>query len=106
MTFTPTGVGARSGALSIADSAPQSPTLVALNGTGTADTETWGKIQHVVIIFMENRTTDNLFQDPVLIARGADIASSGLNSAGQIVPLSPINLGTKGTNLQNLRSRS
>jgi hypothetical protein len=34
-----------------------------------------------VIVFQENRTPDNLFQDPVLIARGADIASSGLNSS-------------------------
>jgi phospholipase C len=53
-------------------------------------------IQHVVIIFQENRTPDNLFQDPVLIARGADIASSGINSQGQRVPLSKIDLGTNG----------
>jgi len=50
-------------------------------------------IQHVVVIFQENRTPDNLFQDPVLIARGADIAQSGINSQGQTVPLSPIDLG-------------
>jgi phospholipase C len=48
----------------------------------------------VVIIFQENRTPDNLFHDPVLIANRADIASSGLNSAGQTVPLLPISLGT------------
>src|ERR1700758_2718459 len=52
-----------------------------------------GKIQHVVIVFQENRTPDNLFQDPVLIAAGADIVSSGLNSSGQTVPLSPESLG-------------
>jgi phospholipase C len=57
--------------------------------------------QHIVIIFQENRTPDNLFQDPVLIARGADIASSGLNSLGQTIPLSPIDLGTTGANPQN-----
>jgi phospholipase C len=45
------------------------------------------KIQHVVIIFQENRTPDNLFQDPILIQRGADIKSSGLNSQGQMIPL-------------------
>jgi phospholipase C len=39
-------------------------------------------IQHVVVIFQENRTPDNLFQDPVLIAHGADIASTGINSKG------------------------
>ncbi len=57
-------------------------------------------IQHVVIIFQENRTPDNLFQDPVLIGRGADIAASGLNSLGQTIPLSPIDLGTNGSNPQ------
>jgi hypothetical protein len=51
------------------------------------------KIQHVVIIFQENRTPDNLFQDPVLIAAGADIASSGLDSSGQMIPLSAESLG-------------
>src|SRR5262249_27206 len=35
---------------------------------------------------------DNLFQDPVLIARGADIAQSGVNSKGQTIPLSQIEL--------------
>jgi phospholipase C len=52
-----------------------------------------GKIEHVVIIFQENRTPDNLFHDPVLIANGADIASSGLNSSGGTVPLTSIPLG-------------
>jgi phospholipase C len=58
-------------------------------------------IQHVVIIFQENRTPDNLFQDPVLIARGADIASRGINSMGQTIPLAPIDLGTAGGSPQN-----
>jgi phospholipase C len=58
-------------------------------------------IQHIVVIFQENRTPDNLFQDPVLIGRGADIASSGLNSTGQTIPLSPIDLGTTGSSPQN-----
>src|SRR5215469_4769285 len=58
-------------------------------------------IQHIVVIFQENRTPDNLFQDPVLIARGADIVSSGLNSKGQTIPLAPINLGNTGSNPQN-----
>jgi phospholipase C len=57
-------------------------------------------IQHIVIIFQENRSPDNLFQDPVLIANGADIQSSGLNSKGQVIPLSPIDLGTLGSNPQ------
>lgn len=53
-----------------------------------------GKFQHVVVIFQENRTPDNLFQDPILISRGADIASSGLNSQGQTITLAPESLAT------------
>jgi len=97
VTFTPTAAGTQNGTLTIADSAPGSPSLIPLSGTGATPTQTWANIKHVIIVFQENRTTDNLFQDPVLIARGADIASSGLNSSGQVVPLTPIDLGYKGT---------
>jgi phospholipase C len=58
-------------------------------------------IKHVVVIFQENRTPDNLFQDPILISRGADIVKAGKNSLGQSIPLSPIDLGTTGSNPQN-----
>ncbi len=81
--------------------------LVSLEGcgvssSGNSSTVTQvGKIEHVVIIFQENRTPDNLFQDPVLIGRGADIASSGVNSKGETIQLSPIDLGTIGSNPQN-----
>jgi hypothetical protein len=51
------------------------------------------KIQHVVIIFQENRTPDNLFQDPKLIAAGADIQPTGKNSLGG-PPLTPVTLAT------------
>jgi phospholipase C len=51
-----------------------------------------GKIQHVVVIFQENRTPDNLFQDPVLISRGADIAGSGKDSTGHTIQLKKVNL--------------
>ena len=99
VTFTPTVTGLRTGTLSIYHSAFGSPILVPLNGAGN-NNQTWGKIQHVVIIFQENRTPDNLFQDPVLIANGADIAGSGLNSTGQTIPLTPIDLGSTGSNPQ------
>ncbi|MBV8688920.1 MAG: hypothetical protein JOZ59_02330, partial [Candidatus Eremiobacteraeota bacterium] len=46
------------------------------------------KIAHVVIIFQENRTPDNLFHG----LPGADIANSGLNSQNQVVPLVPVHL--------------
>lgn len=52
-----------------------------------------GKIEHVVVIVQENRTPDNLFHDPVLMTRGADIAGSGLNSLGQTIPLTAAPLG-------------
>ncbi len=53
-----------------------------------------GKINHVVIIVQENRTPDNLFHDPNLIAAGADIASQGMTSTGQMVTLAPVSLIT------------
>ena len=61
--------------------------LVGLSGCGSVGNHatpppTPGKINHVVIIFQENRTPDNLFgADAKLIANGADIASSGKNFA-------------------------
>ena len=50
------------------------------------------QIQHVVVIVQENRSVDHLFHDPVLMSRGADIATSGINSLGQRVPLAAIPL--------------
>ena len=46
------------------------------------------KIHHVIVIFQENRTPDNLFQG----LPGADIATSGINSHGRRVSLIPIGL--------------
>ncbi|MGA8492692.1 MAG: hypothetical protein WB711_19880, partial [Terriglobales bacterium] len=61
--------------------------LINLNGCGgssggstTSPPPPSQKIQHVVVIFQENRSTDNLFQDPVLVQRGADIQNYGINS--------------------------
>jgi phospholipase C len=65
----------------------------ATNSSGGGGMPPSSKIKHVVVIFQENRTPDNLFHDPVLIANGADIASSGTNSLGQTVQLAPIPLG-------------
>ena len=59
------------------------------------------KIQHIVIIFQENRTPDNLFQDPVLISRGADIVNVGKNSLGQQIALTPLDLGNAGSSPDN-----
>jgi phospholipase C len=46
--------------------------------------------QHVVIIFQENRTPDNLFHG----LPGADIATTGLDSSGQTITLTPTSLAT------------
>jgi len=73
-----------------------SAALLSLNGCGAGSrggTIQPGNIEHVVVIFQENRTPDNLFHDPVLMGRGADIASSGLNSQGQTIPLAATSLG-------------
>jgi len=78
-----------SGLLSLIGLSVVAGVLLSLNGCGGSSPLVQ---QHVVIIFQENRSTDNLFQDPVLISRHADIAQSGLNSTGQTIPLSPISL--------------
>ncbi len=67
--------------------------LVALVGCGgeavtTPPPPAGQKIQHVVIIFQENRTPDNLFHG----LPNADIANSGVNSLGQTISLTPIPL--------------
>ena len=64
---------------------------VGATSTSTSTTTTTPppeKIQHVVVIFQENRTPDNLFHG----LPNADIANSGVNSLGQTIPLTPIPL--------------
>jgi len=66
--------------------------LVNLGGCGGAGSQQIpvpaNKIKHVVIIFQENRTPDNLFQG----LPNADIATSGMNSQGQTIPLAPMTM--------------
>jgi phospholipase C len=50
------------------------------------------KIQHIVIIFQENRSPDNLFHDANLMAAGADIASTGTDSNGNVITLDPVSM--------------
>jgi phospholipase C len=89
------------GSYSVTVSAHDASLLIPSNGPLTLPLLMSAVLQHIVIIFQEHRTPDNLFQDPVLIGRGADIKSSGVNSLGQTIPLAPIDLGTTGTSPQN-----
>jgi phospholipase C len=91
--------------------------LLSLNGCGSGSAKftvpppSASKIQHVVIIFQENRTPDNLFQGLCTYNGGVpgcgtntgqyDIVSSGMNSQHQTIPLSQIDLGTNGSNPDN-----
>jgi len=93
-----TSAGTAVGQFTISVSASDANALAPNNGSQQLTLSTTSLIKHVVIIFQENRTPDNLFQDPVLIAAGADIANSGVNSLGQAISLSPIDLGTVGAN--------
>jgi phospholipase C len=75
--------------------------LVSLNGCGGSSSQKTevpppsSAIQHVVVIFQENRSPDNLFQDPKLIAAGANIQNYGISAAqpGVHIPLAPVPLG-------------
>lgn len=60
--------------------------LVFCVGCGEPQTST--RIKHVVIIFQENRTPDNLFHG----LPNADIADAGLTSTGELIPLTPTSL--------------
>jgi phospholipase C len=89
------------GSYSITVTGADANKLAPSDGAQSLTLTTAAVIQRVVVIFQENRTPDNLFQDPVLIGRGADIASSGLNSLEQTIQLEPMDLGTAGASPQN-----
>jgi len=59
--------------------------------TATPTSATYAeKFQHVVVIVQENRSVDNLFRG----LPNADVATSGMNSQGQTIPLTAIPLET------------
>ncbi len=49
-------------------------------------------VQHIVIVFQENRTPDNLFHGLARFLPGADIADSGQTSSGQTLALTAVPL--------------
>jgi len=81
-----------SGAEAVRPSATQTYTLTATGTGGTAKADTTitvgnspppATIRHVVVLFQENRSTDNFFHG----LPGADTANSGVNSQGEVIPL-------------------
>src|SRR5271166_2169018 len=76
-----TGSAAGQAALSVIEGGRVKPSRGATQASN-------GKIQHVVVIFQENRTPDNLFHG----LPNADIANGGFNSKGQYIPLKPVSL--------------
>ena len=48
--------------------------------------------KHVIIVFQENRTPDNIFGSNPTFEPGVDIATSGVNSLGATVPLQPVSI--------------
>ena len=50
------------------------------------------QVKHIVIVVQENRTVDNLFQGLDRYLPQADIASSGVNSKGEVIALKPMAL--------------
>jgi phospholipase C len=50
------------------------------------------KFSHIVIIFQENRTPDNLFHGLKRVLPAADIADYGINSKGEKIALQPVTL--------------
>ena len=96
-----TAISTPAGNYTISVTGKDAKNLAPTNGAQSLSLIAVAVIQHVVVIFQENRTPDNLFQDSVLVARGADIVQQGKNSSGQTIALTPIDLGTAGSNPQN-----
>lgn len=69
------------------------PVILALSQLVLASIEAraQSQIKHVVIVFQENRSTDNMFHG----LPGADIADTGVNSKGEIITLKEVPLTTK-----------
>jgi len=95
-----TSINTPGGSYAITVTGSDAKILAPSNGPQALTLTTAAVIQHIVVIFQENRTPDNLFHDSNLISAGADIATSGVNSLDQTITLSPIDLGTAGSNPQ------
>jgi hypothetical protein len=77
-----TSVNTPGGNYNISITGKDTKNLAPSNGSQSLTLTAVAVIEHVVVIFQENRTPDNLFQDPVLIGRGADIVQQGKEFIG------------------------
>ena len=77
----------------------QSLLVVFWLGTMVADAQVRhpNPFKHVVVVVQENRTPDNLFHSllswPGIKLKNYNLATVGMNSKGQIIPLTPVPLG-------------
>jgi phospholipase C len=53
-----------------------------------------GQFSHVIMVIQENRTPDNLFGSNPTFEPGVDLATYGINSSGQTIPLAPASLAS------------
>jgi len=98
-SFNPSTVAITAGAgtstlkVSTTDSTPSAAYAISVTGkdannqapsNGAQALSLTVKFQHIVLIVQENRTPDNMFQDPVLIAAGADISKNAQTSTGAV----------------------
>jgi hypothetical protein len=60
--------------------------------TATPTPTQTASFSHIIVIFQENRTPDNLFGSNPTFEPGVDIATSGVNSTGKTVALTPVAL--------------
>jgi phospholipase C len=88
----PTSTGTSSFTAQVTDSESPARAVMASLSIAIASSSA-SPITHVIVIVQENRSPDNLFQDPVLIGRGADIQNYGIDSNGNTVPLKKVALG-------------
>src|SRR5579863_8439922 len=65
---------------------PYQPALAMMPGARPNSAPWAGKIKHIIIIFQENRTTDNLFNG----YPGANTQSWGLDQNGNHIPLAQV----------------
>jgi phospholipase C len=98
--FSVNAAGNQQITITVPSSVPNGTYPIVLTGTSGAITHTTNTLltvgavtfsqvfQHVIVIFQENRTPDNLFHD----LPNADIANSGINSSGQVIPLTVVPL--------------